>query len=387
MLYRLSFHRLLALLLIAVATSSYAYQSKTDKTGSQPVHCKDLKQFTFSWAYRDACNMLPRGGTSKGAPVTLDPKPHSGWLSLQEEGLSHFERDRRAILAMAGPYRTSFDFLEVVGYSTDFKPDKPYQSWGTEYVYVVEDRGNFISLQHIMVMYFRDEAGKVSAPMVMKHWRQDWQYEAREILTFTGDHEWQKQKIKRKRAKGTWSQSVYQVDDSPRYASYGQWEHTADFSSWVSQKTWRPLPRREHSVRQDYDLLEGYNRHTIVPNGWVHEEENYKVKLDSNNKRNSQKHYLAKELGLNRYERIIEHDFSAGDLYWQQTSAFWGDVRAVWSTLIDQHDSLNIKKIANGVPMFLPLFEYANSLHDKPYQAAEGQAFIQSTLKPYYSTK
>ena len=34
-----------------------------------------------------------RGGTSKGAPLTLDPVPHAGWLALQEAGLSDYEKD------------------------------------------------------------------------------------------------------------------------------------------------------------------------------------------------------------------------------------------------------------------------------------------------------
>ncbi len=48
----------------------------------------------------------------------------------------------------------SFEFLETVGFTETHKPARPYQSWGTEFVYVVEDKGDFISLQHILVMYF-----------------------------------------------------------------------------------------------------------------------------------------------------------------------------------------------------------------------------------------
>jgi len=70
-----------------------------------------------------------------------------------------YERDRRAILAMAGPYRVTFDFLEVVRFDPSLKPDAPYQSWGTEYVFVSEDRKDFIALQHILVQRVRMEDG------------------------------------------------------------------------------------------------------------------------------------------------------------------------------------------------------------------------------------
>ena len=72
---------------------------------------------------------------------------------------------------MAGPYRVNFDFLEMARFDPALKPDAPYQSWGTEYVFISEDRGNFIALQHILVMRVLEEDGKESEPFVTRHWR------------------------------------------------------------------------------------------------------------------------------------------------------------------------------------------------------------------------
>ena len=104
------------------------------------------RQFTFTWPYTDASEMAPRGGSSKGPDINLDLKPGESWALLREEGLTKLERDRRAILAMQGPYRASFNFLEVAGFKSGFSPDAPYQSWGTEYVYLIVDEGDFLSL-------------------------------------------------------------------------------------------------------------------------------------------------------------------------------------------------------------------------------------------------
>ena len=79
-------------------------------------------RYTFSWPI-DADGLKPRGGTTKGAPVTPDTEPSKEWLSLRASGLSPFERDRRAILAMAGTYRVTFDFLEIVPYEEQDKPN------------------------------------------------------------------------------------------------------------------------------------------------------------------------------------------------------------------------------------------------------------------------
>ncbi len=351
---------------------------------AEPADCPQSFRYTFSWSLDSACgNFAPRGGTSKGAPLTLDPEPHAGWLALREPGLSKHERDRRAILAMAGPFRTSFEFLETVGYTPDFERARPYQSWGTEYIYVVEDTENFIRLQHIMVMFVAMESGEIMGPIVQKHWRQDWQYEKPDMLVYAGNEVWKHVSVAPEEAEGTWAQSVYQVDDSPRYEAKGTWQHYADFSTWLSDTTWRPLPRRESSVRDDYDVLEGTNRHTIVHNGWVQEEENYKVVLDDKGARVAEQPYLAKELGVNRYERIKDFDFSAGDAYWTQTAPFWEDVRQVWQEYFDAQPSLTIAEEANGVPLFAALFEQAETLTAGTYDSAATRELVRGILADY----
>jgi len=123
-------------------------------------------------------------------------------------------------------------------------------------------------------------------------------------------------------------QSVYQVDDSPRYAAPGRWQHSDSFSTWISGETWRPLPRREWSVRNDYQVLVGTNRHTITPNGWMQEENNLKLALDDSGKPREAIPYLAREYGVARYERIKDYDFSAGKAYFDKTEPFWAEVRA-----------------------------------------------------------
>jgi len=351
-----------------------------------PNKTNTMKQFTFSYPFTDGDKMKPRGGTSKGPMPTLVSNASNEWKSLQESGLSDFERDRRAILAMAGPYRTSFDFLEVVRFVEDSPVQKPYQSWGTEYVYVIDDKNDFISLQHIIVMFFVNERGETNGPVVMKHWRQDWQYQDQELLQYAGHNRWKKKSISNDLAQGTWSQAVYQVDDSPRYESFGTWQHKNAYSSWISANTWRPLPRREYSVRDDYHVLEGTNRHTITPTGWVHEQENLKLVLEHDGSPSETQPYLAKELGLNRYERIVDHDFSAGDTYWQKTNGFWKDVRKFWASTIQVNSQIILQKTVNGQSMFMPLFTYAEKTSKADsYQSDQGQAFIHKTLSEYFT--
>ncbi len=145
-------------------------------------------------------------------------------------------------------------------------------------MYVDRDDGKFISLTHILAMRVVQKDGTLSEPMVTKHWRQDWRFEPTEVVEYRGREQWQRRVLRRKDVEGQWSQTVYQVDESPRYASVGRWQHaTGSFSSWISGDTRRPLPRREWSVRKDYQVLIGTNRHTITPTGWIQEENNLKA--------------------------------------------------------------------------------------------------------------
>jgi hypothetical protein len=345
----------------------------------------DNQIYVFSWELSNECDDKPRGGTSKGVEIVFDSSINDGWEKIQMPGLSKKDKDRQAILAMQGPFRVDFDFLETVGFSEGYKRDIPYHSWGTEYVYVLEEDDDFISLQHLMVIYMKKDDGTTSEPYVMKHWRQDWTYEDKSLLIYNGDNTWTNQQVSREIRQGKWSQAVFQVDDSPRYESIGMWEHNPSFSSWVSGKTNRPLPRREFSVRKDYHLLEGINRHTINRYGWVQEEENWKKVLDKYNKNHT---YLAKEEGMGRYRRIIETDFTPGDKYLAATEGFWKDVRAVWKEIITKNKTITLHKTFEGKPMFMPLFEYAQKVQDEEnYNHKAGKNFILGTVSKYINHK
>src|SRR4051812_22543212 len=75
------------------------------------------------------------------------------------------EKDRASILAMAGDYKVRFDMRETTAFAPGYKPLEPKLSGGYESVWVVEDQGDVIRLQHLLVV---EDDGK---PVVVKHWR------------------------------------------------------------------------------------------------------------------------------------------------------------------------------------------------------------------------
>ena len=352
-----------------------AAESQAPKTAES----QGPSRYTFSWPITSDPSQAPRGGTTKGPELIIDRTESEAWRALQQPNLSDFERDRRAILAMAGAYRVTFDFLEITPFRADAQRDRPYQSWGTERVYVDRDDGKFISLSHILAMRIVNKDGSLSEPFVTKHWRQDWQYAPAEIVEYRGLERWGRSVVSK--PMGQWSQTVYQVDESPRYASVGRWEHSHSFSSWISGDTWRPLPRREWSVRKDYQVLIGTNRHTITSTGWVQEENNLKAVLTSARQLAMDQPYLAREYGVARYERIQSPDFAAADEYFERTRKFWGEVRTAWSARFRATPQITLRAPVDQAGLFQKLFEHAEKIAAQEPPGEDDAAVIEASLR------
>ena len=362
-----------ALTLIAVLLPITVLHAAGDEGGGR---------YTFSWPFEAGDAMQPRGGSTQGPPVEMLRAPSADFRRIQAEDLSAFERDRRAILAMAGDYRVSFDFLEVMGYRADYEPPAPYQSWATERVKVIADEGDRIVLQHLLVMSFVDADGEMQGPFVQKHWRQDWRFEAEAAHVYRGANTWRRETVDKDAREGRWLQTVWQVDDSPRYAAWGRWRHEPEFSAWKSDETWRPLPRREYSARDDYDALVGTNRHVVLPTGWVQEERNEKVVVGAPGEIAER---VVREYGIARYERITDYDFSAGDAYWEATAAFWKRVRAYWEALLAERQRIHLKSRVDQAGLFRPLFARAQAIADgeRDFDAEADAAFVRETIDAY----
>lgn len=245
-----------------------------------------------------------------------------------------FERDRQAILAMAGEFDVSFRFEELEPQQPGYEPEEPYLSDARELVVVIEDRGEFISLQHILVL------GDSADPTIIKHWRQDWTYQDGDLLEFKGHSRWERRRLGPDEARGTWTQAVYQTNDSPRYEAAGRWRHDGQVSTWESAPTWRPLPRREYTKRDDYHVLVATNRHVVSPDGWSHEQDNEKLVLDDAGR---PVRTIVHETGLNTYRRDASLDLSGGREYWSHTGEFWQAVRSEWARLTERRAVVEIR--------------------------------------------
>lgn len=274
---------------------------------------------------------------------------HAEIMPVAESTVTYgtLEQDRQSILAMAGDYKVTFDFTETVPFIDGYELKEPKLSGGHESVRVIEDTGEFISLQHLLVV------GPDHAPFVVKHWRQDWRYEPARVLTFIGGNAWEWQEVPASERTGTWSQTVYQVDDAPRYGAVGAWTYDDGLAEWTPPREWRPLPRRDMTTRNDYHAVDAVNRHVITPWGWVHEQDNSKLMLDD------KPQVLVREVGINTYRAFDSYPISAADEYWAGTAEFWAGVRAEWNRIEAEHEQFAITIQGETEALYNPLLSLA----------------------------
>ena len=339
-----------------------------------------------SWTFTRQLNQPPRGGTSTGIAVEFDTRIPQVWIDLQQRGLSQYDRDRAAILALQGEFEVKFEFLETFLVEHVGKMDVPYASWGTEIVKVIEDRGDFISLQHIMVMFFKDpQTGETKGPMIVKHWRQDWQWQPWERIRFMGSRTWVMEDLDQDKMGGQWSWTVAQVDDSPRYSAIGKWDHFKSASVFNTGYMNRPLPRREFSVRDDYKVLFGTDSLIVTSNSWYHEQRNFKqVKGDYRGDSHIDRSFLAREVGHNSYKRIANFDFSAGNDYWNKTKKYWDDVRSVWSRILKKKRRIQLVKKVDGQTLWQKHFAQALDEDVLDMSGGKRRRLIRKTIRSYF---
>lgn len=258
-------------------------------------------------------------------------------------------KDRLAILGMQGDYRVDFNFSETVPLKPGYELQDDKNTGGYETVIVVENSDTHIVMQHILV---------TPTGHVVKHWRQDWFYEANERFEFVEDQTWQMVALPEEKIAGHWTQCVYEVSDAPRYCGTGRWNHRYGVSTWTSDRTWRPLPRREYTKRDDYNAINAENRHTVTSHGWTHEQDNTKTLRSGRDTDET----LVREFGFNDYRSITGFDFQPAVTYWARTEDYWRRVRDAWGERLGAQSRLRLQTQVDGMPIIVATFNHAANI-------------------------
>lgn len=263
-----------------------------------------------------------------------------------QTGMAKKKLDQESIKSMAGCYKVTFNFAETFSPDTAYKFYDRYHSSGIEYVFVLTDEPDLIQLQHLLI---------INDSTIIKHWRQDWVYEETQLLSFNGDNNWTTLTYTPEEVKGTWTQKVYQVDDSPRYESKGTWVHVDGKHYWEGVSD-APLPRREFTKRSDYNIMRRHNRIELTADAWFLEQDNEKILRTAEGEK-----LIAWEKGMEAFT-TGDYNCQLAITWWENNKEYWAEVRDAWSEIFEENPEMTFKKRIDDKLLWQQLFQMGDEV-------------------------
>jgi len=287
----------------------------------------------------------------------------SAWLCMIQVNAQAPKQDKEAINKLCGCFEVEFKYAETFSPNDDYKfHERERINGGVELSMPIEVTDTKIVIQHLLV---------ITDSIIVKHWREVWTYENPELWVYKGDRTWVKEMLTPSQVKGKWTQTIWEVSDEPRYQGLSQFVNLDGKLIWQNT-TDAPLPRREYSVRSDYNILKRTNRLNISDKGYIHEQDNEKV-LRSNGKDK----LIVQERGLNTYDRIDDAKCSPAKKYWDRYQGFWSKVRNEWTRQFNGQNSISLKfKVQDKL-----LHEYLLKLSDEYVAKKVGETEIDARIK------
>jgi hypothetical protein len=257
--------------------------------------------------------------------------------------------DIEAIKSMCGCFEIKFNFKETFSYpkdSANYIASEEKHETALEWAELIEDQPGKISIQHLLI---------VRPGVIVKHWRQDWLYENNTLFDYNGFQDWKFKQLPKESVKGQWTQKVYEVDDKPRYEGTATWIHVDGRHFWENLAS-APLPRREYTQRNDYNITKRWNQIEIIHKGWIHNQDNDKIIRDIH----GNDYLLAQEKGYNTYTKMNDNVCQAAQVWWQENQEFWKKVRLKWDLIFAQNQDLIIKEVHDSKPLYRHLQSLKN---------------------------
>jgi hypothetical protein len=282
------------------------------------------------------------------------------------------KEDLDAILSMCGCHEITFDFAETFAPDTAYEFHKNYSAGALEWIFPISQGDDKIVIQHLLV---------VNDTMIIKHWRQDWLYENTDLYVYDVRDSWNYTELDASKVKGQWTQKVFQVDDSPRYEASGSWVHIDGRHYWETTAD-APLPRREKTKRADYNVMVRRNRQELTDKGWVHEQDNLKVKRNSEGDE-----LIAQEKGWNEYTKTDESKCEVAKEWWTKNQAYWADVRSVWDEVFASQKTLKLKMRSGDQVLMFRLFGLGDELTKDGYDTAVAKNKIREAIQMHIDTE
>jgi hypothetical protein len=292
-----------------------------------------------------------------------------GFLFTLVAGAQQLSGEKKMIEQLCGCFEVDFKYAETFSPDPDYKFHPREETGGVaELALPIEISDNKIVIQHLLI---------VSPTTVVKHWREEWTYENPVIWKYRGDRVWEKTVLPAEQVKGKWTQTVWEVADEPRYQGISQFVILDNRVLWQSTAD-APLPRREYTVRSDYNILRRTNRIQITDSGYVHEQDNQKILRTGDHDE-----ILVEEKGFNTYKRIDEKECASAFAYWEKSKDYWSLVRKTWQEYIDGKEMISLENKIDGKFLHEYLLALSREYTAGKHGAAEASELIRKEIERF----
>jgi hypothetical protein len=242
------------------------------------------------------------------------------------------------ILKMQGCFDVTFEFKEVETRAGSHA-STDYFAKAKELVVVEKNTTDEIHLQHILI----------TRGGIIKHWRQEWYNASNKthtLMSHTLPNTWEAKEFSQQ--ENSWIQYVGNTDDAPRYSCAAVWIG----NTW-SCTDLAPLPRREYTKRNDYNMMNRGNLVEVTEAGWVHAQDNQKLLMSDVN----MAMLVGREIGKNTYSKINDEQCAEGLKFWEKRRNHWFVVQEMWRHIFVDHNPLKIDVLKGEIPLSTKLDE------------------------------
>ena len=229
---------------------------------------------------------------------------------------------------LCGCYSVNFQYAETFSPDENYKFHEREDMNAIELALPIENTDKKVTIQHLLV---------IADTMVIKHWREEWTYENPTLYEYQGKKIWYKKTLAANNIQNKWTQTIWEVNDEPRYQGISAWINNDGKTYWESTAD-APLPRREYTTRSDYNVLNRRNRIMLTEDGYVHEQDNKKILRE-----NGKDKIIALEKGYNTYYKADESECNVAREWWKNNATFWTVVKNEWENYIAKNDKVVVK--------------------------------------------
>ncbi|HEX5154762.1 MAG TPA: DUF6607 family protein [Parafilimonas sp.] len=286
----------------------------------------------------------------------------SSFISLSAQT----KQEQAAIKDLCGCFQITFKYAETFSPIQNYTFPKRYNAEGLEWITPVEQTDKKFVLQHLLL---------IDDSTIIKHWREDWEYAKKDLWLFQHDATW---KHVDKNNKGEWIQTVWEVDDAPRYQGSSKWIENNGQYYWENTAD-APLPRREYTKRNDYNVMKRTNKIIVTDSGWTHEQDNEKIIR----KDDTADVMIAQEKGYNIYHRVPDSKCAAAVAWWDNHKDFWAAVRRAWNDVMKNKKDFHLTSKIDGQL----LYEQLDKLEDQNLSADQLKAKLTALINTYASVQ